>query len=290
MGVRSQGIPGFLRPQSPAKVRTVIRPPARWPGLGLAEAWRFRSICLVLVERSLKVRYRQTFLGAAWTVLQPILLMAVFTVFFGLLAKTPSQGLPHPVFYFLGLLPWQIVARALSEGSASVVSNSALVNKVYIPRVYFPLAASLSSLVDFLFGTVALVVLLLLFQITPGWQVVLVPVLVAIALMAGLGISLWLSALNAAYRDVAQLLPSLTQMWFFATPIIYPSAIVPPAYRALYYINPMALVVDGFRWAFAGTPAPPPIAWLLGTGVAITFLVTGYLYFRHREPGFADVV
>jgi lipopolysaccharide transport system permease protein len=290
MRIRSDGISKIVGAPATVEVRTTIRPPARWPGLGLTEAWRFRSICFVLVRRTLKVRYRQTFLGAAWTVLQPILLMLVFTVFFGLLAKTPSQGLPHPVFYFLGLLPWQIIARALAEGSASVVANAGLINKVYFPRVYFPAAAALSSLVDFLFGLVALVVLLFIFRITPGWQVLVVPVLVAVALSAGLGISLWLSALNAAYRDVAQLLPSLTQMWFFATPIIYPSAIVPKEFQTLYYLNPMALVVDGFRWAFAGTAAPPPIAWELGIAVAALFLVSGYLFFRHRDPTFADVV
>lgn len=273
-----------------AEVQTLIRPPARWPGLALAELWRFRSICFVLAQRSLKVRYRQTVLGAAWTVLQPVLLMLVFTVFFGLFARLPSEGVPFPVFYFLGLLPWQIAARMMSEGSTSVVTNSSLVNRVYFPRVYFPASTAISSLVDLLFGLVALGVLLVIYRIVPGWPIVLVPGLVAIALAASLGAALWLSALNAAYRDVAQLLPSLTQVWFFASPIIYPSSVIPAGLRMLYYLNPMVVVIDGFRWAFAGSPAPPPEAWLLGGGVATALLFGGYVFFRQREPTFADVV
>jgi lipopolysaccharide transport system permease protein len=244
----------------------------------------------VLARRSLKVRYRQTFLGAAWTVLQPILLMLVFTVFFGLFARLPSQGVPWAAFYLLGLVPWQIVSRILNEGSGSIVSNAGLINRVYFPRVYFPAATAISSLVDFLFGLVALGVVLLIFRMAPGWPVLLLPVFVAIALSASLGLALWLSALNAAYRDVAQLLPSLTQLLFFASPILYPSAILPQSYQLLYHLNPMALVIDGFRWALAGTPPPAPEDWVAAIGVAIVLLVSGYVFFRHREPTFADVV
>jgi lipopolysaccharide transport system permease protein len=268
----------------------VIRPPGRWPALGLSEAWRFRSICLVLTRRSLMVRYRQTVLGAAWTIIQPLLLMIVFSVFFGLLGRMPSQGIVWPVFYFLGLLPWHMVSRIVSEGSGSIVTNGQLLNRVYFPRVYFPTATALSSIVDFLFGFVALGVILLIFRVVPGWGVILVPLLMAIGISAGLGVALWLSALNAAYRDIAQLLPSLTQIWFFASPIIYPVTIIPEEFRTAYYFNPMTVVVEGFRWAFAGTPAPRIEGFVIGGAVAVTLLVTGYVFFRKREPLFADVV
>ncbi len=244
----------------------------------------------MLAQRSLKARYRQAFLGAAWTLLQPILLMIVFTVFFGLFARVPTQGIPYPVFYFLGLLPWLIVARVVNEGSASVVANSALVTRVYFPRIYLPLATGIGALVDFSFGSLALAVLLTIYWIVPGVGVLLLPLVVLVALAAGLGVSFWLSALNASYRDIAQLLPSIVQVWFFASPILYPSSIIPEGVRTLFYLNPMALVIDAFRSAFAGSPAPPAEAWVLGMAVAAAMLGSGYLFYRQRERTFADVV
>jgi len=258
--------------------------------LGLREAWRYRSICLVLARRNLMVRYRQTVIGVGWVVIQPILLMIVFTVFFGLLGRFPSDGLPYPVFFFLGLLPWQMVAKIMSEGSTSVVANSTLVTRVYLPRVYFPTSVAMASLVDLAFASVALAIMLAVFGIVPGPMVVIVPVLIATALMAGLGMAYWLSALHVAYRDVGQLLPFLTQLWMFASPIIYPSSMIPEPYRVVYFLNPMALVIGGFRWAFGGAPPPPAYAWALGTSVAGLILVTGYMFFRHREPTFSDLV
>lgn len=273
-----------------SSTETVIRPPGAWPGLGLGELWRSRSICLVLARRSLKARYRQTFLGAAWTLLQPILLMTVFTIFFGLFARFPSQGLPFPVFYFLALLPWQIVARLMAEGGTSVAGNSALVSRVYFPRAYLPAATAISALVDFGFGLIALAILLVVFGIVPGPLVIIVPALVAIAVATGLGAAFVLSALHAAYRDIQHVLPALTQLWFFGSPILYPSDVLPEAIRPLYYINPMALVIDGFRSAFGGTAPPSAVAWAIGATVAALMLVGGYLFFRKREPTLADVV
>jgi lipopolysaccharide transport system permease protein len=269
---------------------TRINPTQTWPGLGLGEAWRFRAICLVLTQRSLKVRYRQTALGAVWTVLQPLLLMLVFTLFFGLFARAPNQGIPHAVFYYLGLLPWFVVIRILNEGSGSIVTGGNLINRVYFPRIYFPAATALAAIVDFLFGLVPLAVLLLIYHITPTINVLLVPFFLLVALTAGLGMALWFSSLNAQYRDISQLLPSFERTWFFCTPIIYPSTTIPANLRPFYFLNPAALVVDGFRWAFANTPAPPPYAYVEGTVVAVVLLVTGYLFFRNREPMFADVV
>ncbi len=288
--IRSAAVPAAPRPGRPDPAATIIRPPGRWPGLGLTEVWRYRSICLVLARRNLMVRYRQTLIGAGWVIIQPVLLMIVFTVFFGLLARVPTDGLPFPVFFFLGLLPWQMVAKILSEGSTSVVANSTLVTRVYLPRVYFPTSVAMASLVDLAFGFVALAILLALFGIIPGAAIMVAPVLIAIALVAGLGVAYWLSALHVAYRDVGQLLPFLVQVWMFSSPIIYPSSIIPEPYRALYYLNPMALIVEGFRWGFAGAAPPPIQAWALGTGMAATLLVTGYLFFRHRERTFSDLV
>jgi lipopolysaccharide transport system permease protein len=269
---------------------TRINPTTTWPGLGLAEAWRFRAICLVLTRRTLMVRYRQTALGAVWTVLQPLLLMIVFTVFFGLFVRAPNEGLPHAVFYYLGILPWFIVVRILAEGSNSVVAGGSLINRVYFPRIYFPAASALASLVDFAFGLVPLVVLLVIYHITPTINIVFLPFFVLVALMTGLGVALWFSSLNAQYRDITQLLPSVERAWFFCSPVLYPSSTIPKDVRWVYYFNPAALVIDGFRWAFANTPAPPPNAYISGTIVALVLLVTGYLFFRNREPMFADVV
>lgn len=279
-----------LRRAPPEQAVTTIRPPGRWPGLGLGEVWRYRSICMVLARRNLKVRYRQTVVGAGWAIVQPIMLMLVFTLFFGLLARLPSGGLPYPVFFYLGLLPWHMVGKILTEGSTSVVANSALVTRVYLPRIYFPTSVALGSLADLAFGTVALTLLLVVFGIVPGPEVILAPVFIVIAWAAGLGVAYWLSAVNVAYRDVTQLLPFLAQLWMFGSPIIYPSSIIPDPYRALYFLNPLALVIEGFRWVIADAPSPPPEAWLLGTSVAVVLLVTGYMFFRQRERSFSDLV
>jgi lipopolysaccharide transport system permease protein len=269
---------------------TVVEPPRRWPGLALGELWRLRQICLVLTRRTLMVRYRQTAIGAGWSLLQPLLLMAVFTVFFGFLGRGLTEGLPFPIFYLLGLVPYQMVSKMLSEGSMSIVSNSVLVTRVYFPRAYFPTSVALAVLVDLGLSLIPVAALLLLFGIVPGPTVIFVPLLTAVAWFAGLGASYWLSALNVAYRDVTQLIPFLTQLVMFLSPIIYPSSIIPEPYRTIYFLNPLALVVEGFRWAIANAPAPPAYAWVLGPLVAATLLVTGYIFFRKREPAFADFV
>lgn len=269
---------------------TVVEPPKRWPGLALGELWRLRRICLVLARRNLMVRYRQTAIGAAWSLLQPILLMIVFSVFFGLLARTPTGGLAYPVFFFLGLVPFQMASKILNEGSMSVVSNAALVSRVYFPRVYFPTSVALAALVDLALEFVAVIVLLVAFSVMPNSNIVFLPLFVAVAWVAGLGLSLWLSALNVAYRDIAQLLPFLSQMLMFLSPIIYSSTLIPEPYRVLYFANPLAFVIEGFRWALAGAPAPPVYAWVVGPLVAVALLLTGYMFFRKREPTFADFV
>ena len=268
---------------------TLIHPPGRWPGLGLRELWSSRSIALVLAKRSLKVRYRQTLIGAGWVILQPLLLMLVFTAFFGIMVRVPQQGAPYPVFVFIGLLAWNELTKIISEGSSSVVANRALVLKVYFPRGHFPISVAMATVVDMLFGIAVLGVLLAIFGVVPGAQIVTVPFFFLIGTAAALGATFWLAALYVSYRDVAQLLPFLIQVWFFLTPIIYPSSIVPEPFRTIYFLNPMATVIEGLRWAFAGLPAPPIEALIIGPTVAILLLVSGYLFFRYREPYFPDV-
>ena len=269
---------------------TVIRPPGRWPGLGLDEFWRFRAISLVLARRNLMVRYRQTIVGAAWTVIQPIALMVLFTVFFGVLARMPSGDLPYAVFFYLGLWPFQMASKILAEGSTSVVNNAALVTRVYFPRIFFPTSVGLASLLDLSLASVALIILLAVHGVVPGPQVVAVPLLIAIGWFAALGVAYWLSALNVSYRDITQMLPFLAQLWMFGSPIIYPARIIPEPFHTLYFLNPLAVVIEGIRWSIGGEPPPSAAAWLLGISSATALLVSGYLVFRKREPTFSDVV
>jgi lipopolysaccharide transport system permease protein len=236
------------------------------------------------------VRYRQTVIGASWSLLQPILLMIAFSVFFGLLARMPTGGLSFPVFFFIGLVPMQMASKILTEGSTSVIANAGLLTRVYFPRAYFPTAVALAALVDLALAFGAMAILLLWSNIVPGSNVVFVPILIAIGWISALGVAYWLSALNVAYRDVTQLLPFLAQLWMFTSPVIYSSTLVPESFRPIYFVNPMALVIEGFRWSIAGGAPPPPYAWAIGIAVAALILGSGYLFFRRREPGFADVV
>lgn len=222
--------------------------------------------------------------------IQPLMLMLVFTVFFGVLVQVESEGIPYAVFVMIGLTLWQVVGKILNEGSLSVVTNGGLVNKIYFPRAYFPIASAAGSLVDLAFGLLALAVLLVVFGMVPGWHVLLLPVFAGIAMTAVLGVAFWLSSLNVAYRDVAQLLPFLTQLWMFMSPVIYSASIIPAEFRPLYWLNPLVLAIDGMRWSIAGTAAPPAQEWLEGTAVALALLISGYVYFRRREPWFSDVV
>lgn len=282
-------VPGGGDPTPPPGRPTFIRPPGRWPTLGLRELWDARGIGLVLASRSIKVRYRQSFVGIGWVVLQPLLLAALFTAFFSVMARD-AGNVPFPVFFMAGLFIWHFAAKVLGEGSNSVVANTALVTRVYLPRTLFPISVVLAALVDLVFTGLALLCVMALFGVAPQPTVVLVPVLVAIAAATVLGAAFWLSSVSVAYKDVPVLLPVLTQMWFFATPVIYSVDLVSPELLGWYYLNPMALVVTGMRWAILGLPSPPPEAWVTGVGVAVALLVSGYLVFRQRESTFADVI
>ena len=267
-----------------------IEPPTRWPSIDLPELWRYRELLYFLTWRDIKVRYKQTVLGAAWAVIQPLFIMVVFSLFFGRLAGMPSDGLPYPVFTFCALLPWQLFAHALTESSNSLVGSQNLITKVYFPRLVVPISAVLGGLADFAIAFVILLGMLFLYGIVPGWQIVALPGLVLLTVMTALGVGLWLSALNVQYRDVRYTINFLVQFWLFATPVAYPSSIVPVKWRALYGLNPMVGVVDGFRWALTGRPESPGPALLVSVIVVSVLLVGGLYYFRRLEQQFADII
>jgi lipopolysaccharide transport system permease protein len=236
------------------------------------------------------VRYKQTALGAAWAVIQPLFMMLVFSLFFGRLAGVPSDGVPYPVFTFCALLPWQLFAHALTESSNSLVGNQNLITKVYFPRLVVPMSAVLGGLVDFAIAFVILLGMLAFYGLVPGWQILALPAFVLLAVMTALAVGLWLSALNVQYRDVRYTINFLVQFWLFATPVAYPSSIIPAQWRVVYGLNPMVGVVEGFRWSLLGKPESPSAVVLVSTIVVATLLVGGLFYFRRMEQQFADVV
>ena len=266
-----------------------IEPPSRWPSIGFAELWAYRDLLAILVWRDIKVRYKQTALGALWAILQPVFMMIVFTLFFGRLAKVPSNGLPYSLFAFTGLLPWQLFSHAISESSNSLVSSERLITKVYFPRLLIPLSAVLGGLVDFVVAFAVLLLMIAYYRVALTWTVLTVPFFVLLALVTALAFGLWLSALNVKYRDVKYTIGFLLQFWLFATPVVYPASMVPEKWRPLLGLNPMAGVVEGFRWALLGQPISSA---LLVTSVttAILVLVGGLVYFRSMEQEFADIV
>ena len=267
-----------------------LRPPAGWTGLGFGELKGYRDLLYFLVWRDIKVRYKQTALGAAWAVLQPFLLMVIFSIFLGRLAGVPSDGFPYPVFAYSALVPWTLFASSLMASSETLVGNTSLVSKVYFPRLILPIAAAGSFVLDFLVAFTILVVLMAVYGITPTVNVLWVPLFSVLALLAAIGVGLWFAALNVKYRDVRHAVPLLVQVWLFATPIAYPSSIVPAAWRWAYGMNPMAGVVEGFRWALLGTPAPSVGMIVVSTAVTIVALFGGLAYFRRAERDFADLI
>lgn len=269
---------------------TVLRARHGWSWPSFRELLAFRELAYFLVWRDLKVRYKQTALGVTWVVLQPLLLMLIFTLIFGVVARIPSEGIPYPVFVYTALIPWQLFSYALTEASGSIVANERLITKVYFPRVLIPLASVLGGLVDVAVTFVLLLVLMAIFAVAPSPAILLLPAFLALAICVALGVGLWLAALNVQFRDVRYTLPFLTQIWLLATPIVYPTSLLPEPWRALVALNPMAAVVEGFRWAALGTA--PPTASVLVTSVAsgLVVLVTGALYFRRTERDFADVI
>ncbi len=268
----------------------LIKPAQGWVSLHLKELWEYRELFYFLVWRDMKVRYKQTILGVAWAILQPVFTMFVFTVFFGWLAHMPSDGVPYPIFAYSALLPWQLFVRSLTASSNSVVANENLITKVYFPRLVAPLSATVAGVLDFAIASVVLFVMMWFYHIVPTSAVWLLPLFVLLAIATALGVGLWLSALNVQYRDVGHAIPFLTQIWLFVTPIVYPSSLVPEPWRIVYGLNPMVGVVEGFRWSLLGTGSGPGGILTASTLVACALLVSGMFYFRRMEQTFADTV
>lgn len=267
-----------------------IRPSRGWVSLNLHELWEYRELLYFLVWRDIKVRYKQTALGAAWAIIQPFFTMVVFTLFFGGLAKIPSDGIPYPVFAYAALVPWTFFANGLNQSANSLVGSAHLITKVYFPRLAVPIATVLSGVVDFVLAFIVLLGMLLVYGILPTFNVVWLPLFLLLALVTSLGVGLWLSALNVQFRDVRYVVPFLTQIWLFATPIAYPSSLLPEAWRTLYGLNPMVGVVEGFRWALLGANTTPGPIIGVSALAASALLVSGLYYFRRMEKTFADVV
>jgi lipopolysaccharide transport system permease protein len=258
--------------------------------LRLKEVWDYRELLYFLVWRDVKVRYKQTAIGVLWVVLQPLFTMLVFTLFFGRLAKLPSQGLPYPVFYFAAVVPWIYFSTALTSATNVVVENQRVITKVYFPRLILPISAVLSGLVDFAIGFTVLIIFTQVYGLRPGLFALLLPILLLISILTALGVGLWLSALNALYRDVRYVIPFVVQFWMFASPVAYSSSLVPKKWRWLYGLNPMAGVIDGFRWALTGHGQPPGLMVLASTAMVAIVLLGGLFFFNRMEGAVADRV
>jgi len=267
-----------------------IAPRRSWGMPDLGELWRFRELLYFLVWRDVKVRYKQTFFGAAWAIIQPLATMAVFSLFFGRLAGIPSDGIPYPLFAFAALVPWTFFANGLAQSANSLVANQNLLRKVYFPRLAIPVAAVMSGLVDFGIACLMLLGLMVGYGVFPTANIIWIPALLALALVTALGAGLWFAALNVQYRDVAYVVPFVVQFWLLATPIAYPSSLLPAPWRILYGLNPMAGVVEGFRWSLLGADTAPGAMLAVSSVAAVAVLVGGALYFRRLEATFADAV
>lgn len=252
--------------------------------------WEYRELIYFMTWRDIKVRYKQSVLGAAWALIQPLFTMLVFSIFFGRLAKIPSQGVPYPLFTFTALVPWLFFSSGLTQSAESLVGNARLLTKVYFPRLVMPIATVFSNLIDFGIAFGVLILMMIIYGMTPPIQVLLLPLFLLLAIVTALGVGFWLSALNAKYRDVRYTLVFLVQAWLFATPVAYPSTLLSEPWRTLYGLNPMVGVVEGFRWSLLDVDTPPSLLVAASAAVAVTLLVGGAFYFRKLESTFADVV
>lgn len=275
--------------ESKSSVVTMIQPTGKFVSLSLRELWSYRDLLLFLIWRDVTVRYKQTLLGAAWAVIQPFFTMIVFSLFFGRLAKVPSDGIPYPIFAYTALLPWTYFSTALGQGANSLVGSANLITKVYFPRLIIPVSTVVAGLVDFAIAFVILVAMMIYYGISPTWAILLLPLFLLLAIITALAAGLWLSALNVNYRDVRYVVPFLIQFWMFATPVAYPSSLLSEPWRTVYGLNPMVGVIEGFRWALVG--APPPGS-LMGVSALVSLIafIGGLFYFRRMEETFADVV
>ena len=268
----------------------VIKPSKGWVSLNLRTLWEYRELLYFLTWRDIKVRYKQTALGAAWAILQPMATMLIFSLFFGRLVKVPSDGIPYPIFAFAALVPWTFFANGLNQSSNSLIASANLLKKVYFPRLAIPIATVLAGVVDFVLAFLVLLLLIAYYRIMPTINIVWTPLFLALAFVTSLGVGLWMSALNVKYRDVRYVVPFLIQIWLFATPVAYPSSLLSQPWRTIYGLNPMVGVVEGFRWALLGTNTAPGLMVIASSIAAFLILITGAFYFRYMEKTFADVV
>lgn len=275
----------------PGDVPTIrIKPVKGWAPLKLGELWAYRELLYFFVWRDIKVRYKQTVLGASWAIIQPVFTMVIFSLFFGRLAKVPSDGLPYPIFSYAALVPWTYFASSLSQAANSMVGNANMLKKIYFPRLTMPVATLLAGIVDFVLAFIVLLGMMLFYGFVPTFNVIWLPLFLLLALITSLGVGLWLAALNVQFRDVRYTVPFITQAWLFLTPIAYPSSLLSDRWKLLYGINPMAGVVEGFRWALLGTDTAPGPMIIVSSLVALAILVSGLFYFRRMEKTFADIV
>lgn len=268
----------------------VIQPSRGWVSLKLTELWAYRELVYFLAWRDIKVRYKQTALGAAWAIIQPFLTMVVFSIFFGKLAKIPSDGIPYPIFSFAALVPWTFFSNGLTLSANSLVGSSNLIKKIYFPRLAIPISTVLSGVIDFALSFMVLLGMMVYYGITPTLNVLYLPLFLLLALITSLGVGLWLSALNVQFRDVKYVVPFIVQVWMYASPVVYSTTLLNEPWRTLYGLNPMAGVIDGFRWALLGKATPPGPLLYASVLTAVVLLVGGALYFRRMEKTFADVV
>jgi lipopolysaccharide transport system permease protein len=267
----------------------VIRPPRKWVPVDFKELWAYRELIGAFTMRDVKLRYKQTGLGIAWAVLQPLLTMVIFTIFFGGLAHIPSDGVPYPLFVLSALLPWTLFAEGLTRSTTTMVTNANIMTKVYFPRLIMPIASIISPLVDFAVSFIILLAMMVYYGVAPTLNVIFLPLFILLALATSLGVGLWLSALNVKYRDFQYTVPFLIQIWMFASPVVYSSSLVPASLRVWYGLNPMAGVIEGFRWALLGNGTPSAMI-LVSVGMVIVLLVSGMFYFRRMEQYYADIV
>jgi lipopolysaccharide transport system permease protein len=270
--------------------RTRREPSKGWVWPKLRELWEFRELLFFFAWRDIKVRYRQTVMGVLWAIIQPFFTMVIFSLFFGRLANIPSDGLPYPVFSFAALVPWTFFANALAQASNSLVVNANMVKKIYFPRLALPIATVLAGVIDFVLAFIVLLGIMLYYGLVPTINIIWLPLFSLLALITSIGVSLWLAAMNVQFRDVRYTIPFLTQAWLFVTPIAYPSSLLPEPWRIVYGLNPMAGVVEGFRWALLGTDTAPGEMIIVSSLVALTLFISGAFYFRRMEQSFADVL
>jgi lipopolysaccharide transport system permease protein len=288
--VVKNGALDLIPPRADSMAVVRIRPSKGWVALNLRDLWEYRELLYFLIWRDIKVRYKQTALGASWAIIQPVMTMVVFSLFFGKLGKIPSDGIPYPIFTFAALVPWTFFANGLTQGSGSMVGSSSLITKVYFPRLAIPIAAVASGVVDFCLAFLVLLLMMLYYGVSPTINAIWLPAFLLLALVTSLGVSLWLSAMNVEYRDIKYIVPFLTQFWLFATPIAYPSSLLSEPWRSLYAINPMVGVVEGFRWALLGSKTAPGPMIAVSSVAALAILISGAFYFRRMEKTFADLV